>query len=326
MTFTNPKAEEIYGETGVLIGTNVWERFPGAIYEGSPYTKFYYRAMNEGIAGEFEAHYPEPLNVWLHIMVHPTKDGIVTFSRDITEKRRSDAALIQNEKLAAVGRLAASIAHEINNPLESVTNLLYLARRSRELAEVQGYLETAERELRRVSVISNQTLRFYKQSSDPKPVASDDLIGSVLSIHQGRIVNAHVDVQNRRRTQNTVQCFEGEIRQVLNNLIGNAIDAMRLDEKRLLVRSREATHWPTGRMGLMLTIADTGGGISGQTIKHIFEPFFTTKGLGGTGLGLWVSKEIVDRHNGSLRVRSSQKEGRSGTVFTLFLPFDAAKR
>jgi signal transduction histidine kinase len=119
-----------------------------------------------------------------------------------------------------------------------------------------------------------------------------------------------------------LHCFEGEIRQVLNNLVGNAIDAMLADGGRLLVRSRESTNWRTGEKGITLTIADTGMGMNAQVLEKIFEPFFTTKGIGGTGLGLWVCVDIVKRHSGTLRVRSSQHPAKSGTVFALFLPFD----
>jgi signal transduction histidine kinase len=123
-----------------------------------------------------------------------------------------------------------------------------------------------------------------------------------------------------------VRCFDGEIRQVLSNLVSNAIDAMHPAGGRLLLRSREATNWTNGQRGIALTVADTGSGIALSTLNRIFEPFFTTKDIGGTGLGLWVSSEIVNRHHGALRVKSTQKPGRSGTVFTMFLPFDAVSR
>ncbi|HEX3373913.1 MAG TPA: ATP-binding protein, partial [Edaphobacter sp.] len=232
-------------------------------------------------------------------------------------------ALMQTEKLAAVGRLASSIAHEINNPLESVTNLLYLARETAWNPETREYLEIADRELRRVSVIANQTLRFHKQSSRPQWITSEELISSALSVYQGRLVNSSVQVEKRIRAARAVFCFEGEIRQVLSNLIINAIDAMHPHGGRLLMRSREGTDWKTGRKGLIITVADTGSGMSPDTATRIFEPFFTTKEIGGTGLGLWVSHEIVERHGGTLAVRSSPRPGRSGTVFTLFLPFEA---
>jgi PAS domain S-box-containing protein len=255
-----------------------------------------------------------------------TISGIIVLGVDVTESKRAELALMQTEKLAAVGRLASSIAHEINNPLESVTNLLYLARETSWNPETREYLEIADRELRRVSVIANQTLRFHKQSSRPQLITSDDLIGSAISIYQGRLVNSNVEVEKRIRTTSRVLCFEGEIRQVLSNLISNAIDAMHPHGGRLLMRSREGTNWKTGHKGLILTVADTGSGMSPATTAKIFEPFFTTKEIGGTGLGLWVSHEIVERHGGTLAVRSSQHIGHSGTIFTLFLPFEAVVR
>ncbi len=251
--------------------------------------------------------------------------GVVIQGHDITEQKRTEEALIQSEKLAAAGRLAASIAHEINNPLESVTNLLYLARNAEDTGTIHFYLDTAERELRRVSVISNQTLRFYKQSTNPRPVAAEDLIESVLSIYQGRTVNARIQVETRMRAKGLTECFEGEIRQVLSNLVGNAIDAMP-EGGLLLLRSRTGTNWKSDEAGLIITVADTGSGMSQVVRKKLFDAFYTTKGIGGTGLGLWVSREIVTRHQGALHLRSSQGMGTHGTVFRLFLPAHAVKR
>jgi signal transduction histidine kinase len=248
--------------------------------------------------------------------------GILVLGVDVTDRKKAETALLNTEKLAAVGRLAASIAHEINNPLSSVTNLLYLARHSDDINEMHGFLEIAERELRRVSVISNQTLRFHRQSTKPLPVRSEELFESVLSIHQGRLVNSSIEVQKQFRTESAVVCFDGEIRQVLNNLVGNAIDAMQSAGGTLFARSREATDWRTGERGLVFTVADTGTGMSHEVLKRIFEPFFTTKGIGGTGLGLWVCTEIVNRHHGVLRVKSRQGADKNGTVFSLFLPFN----
>lgn len=251
---------------------------------------------------------------------------MIALGVDVTERRLAEQALLQSEKLAAVGRLASSIAHEINNPLESVTNLLYLARRSDDFDDVRSYLVTAEQELRRVSNITNQTLRFYRQSTDPIAVLGEMLVADTLSLYQGRILNSGIQIESRHRAKQPVTCFEGEIRQVLSNVVGNAIDAMHGNGGRLLLRSREATNWKTGRSGLVLTVADTGPGMSSAVMKKIFEAVFTTKGARGSGLGLWISCEIIDRHGGSLRVHSSQREGRSGTVFTLFLPFEAVSR
>ena len=236
-----------------------------------------------------------------------TVSGIIVLGVDVTESKRAEQVLLQSEKLNAVGRLASSIAHEINNPLEAVTNLLYLAQRSAVSPTAQHYLETAEVELQRVSAIANQTLRFYRQSTNPRPARAEDLIGGTLPLYQGRLTNSRVTIERRDRSRRPFICFDGEIRQVLSNLVGNAIDAMNATRGgRLLIRSREATDWTTGRKGIVLTVADTGPGMSPHTLSRIFEPFFTTKDNSGTGLGLWISREIVDRHRGFLRVRSSQ--------------------
>ena len=322
LTYLNPMAERLYGTSSGLVGRNLWEAFPNTIYEGSPFPEHFQRTMDEGTVGSFEAEYGAPLNLILGVEVYPSPDGIVIFSRDITKLKHATAAVMQNEKLAAVGRLASSISHEINNPLESVTNLLYLARRTDDPAALDEYLETAERELRRVAAITNQTLRFYKQSTRPMPVTCFELFNETLQLYQGRLINSNIVVEKRKRASLPALCFEGEIRQVLSNLIGNAIDSMHPGGGRLLLRSREATNWTTGQRGLALTVADTGTGIPALVRKKIFEAFFSTKGIGGAGLGLWVSQEIVNRHRGTLQVRSSEQPNSRGTVFVLFLPFE----
>jgi signal transduction histidine kinase len=231
--------------------------------------------------------------------------------------------LRESEKLAAVGRLASSIAHEINNPLESVMNLVYLAQHAEEAADVRRYLQVADEELKRVSLITAQSLRFYKQSTRPTAIYSAELMDSVSSMYAGLMDNSHVSLQRRYRSERKMVCLESEIRQVLNNLVRNAIDAMRMRGGTLVLRSREATDWRSGVRGVAITVADTGSGMSAETIQSIYKAFFTTKGIGGTGLGLWISSEIVARHKGRLLVRSSQCEGKRGTVFVLWLPFEA---
>jgi PAS domain S-box-containing protein len=261
---------------------------------------------------------------------HRTADGApLRFTGvvlDITERKLAEQALLRTEKLAAVGRLASSIAHEINNPLESITNLLYLARSSDDLEQSREYLALADTELRRASAITSQTLRFHRQSTRPTEITCDELVVTALNVLRSRIVNANITVEKRKRAQRPVLCFDGEIRQVVSNLLINAVDAMHPDGGRLIVRSREGREHTTGRPGLILTIADTGSGMSPETRTKLFEPFYTTKGIAGTGLGLWISKEIVERHQGRLSVRSSQRPGHTGTVFTIFLPFEAATR
>jgi PAS domain S-box-containing protein len=280
--------------------------------------------LNQNLDGAL-AHSPDDHRYW-NVNYSPifNEDGtvraIAASTVETTLQKRAEAALIQSEKLAAVGRMASSIAHEINNPLESVTNLLYIARQYAIIPEVQNFLDLADQELRRVSIIANQTLRFHKQASSPREISCTELFSTVLSLYEGRLRNSAVSVEKRKRNIRRIACFEGDIRQVLNNLVSNAIDAMPTGG-RLLLRSREATDWRTGRRGLVLTVGDTGSGMSPETRAHVFEAFFTTKGINGTGLGLWIGSEIVQRHHGRLLLRSSRNPTHHGTVFSLFLPF-----
>jgi PAS domain S-box-containing protein len=244
---------------------------------------------------------------------------IVPEGSDISDLKMAQMALLQSEKLAAVGRLASSIAHEINNPLEAVTNLLYLARSAAVAPLAKEYLDQADGELRRISAIASQTLRFHRQASSPQAIHASDLFASVLGIFDRRMRNLGVAVEASYCATKPVVCFDGDVRQVLNNLVSNALDSM-TEGGRLLVRSHDSTDWKTKRKGMVLTVADTGCGMSRETTARIYEPFFTTKGDSGTGLGLWVSAEVVRRHKASLQVRS--REG-AGTVFRLFLPYES---
>jgi two-component system NtrC family sensor kinase len=239
----------------------------------------------------------------------------------LIENGRAAAALMQTEKLAAVGRVASSMAHGINNPLEAVTNLLYLSRLETEPGRVRDWLDQADQELRRVAVIANQTLRFHKQASKPRAITCGDLFSTTLLVFEARLRNSGIAVEKRKRANEPVECFEGDVRQVLGNIVANSIDAMPIGG-RLLVRSREGTDWKTGRKGLVLTIADSGLGMDPEAQRRKFEAFYSTKGIGGTGLGLWMSAEIMHRHEGTIRIRSSQSSFAHGTVATLFLPFN----
>jgi PAS domain S-box-containing protein len=250
--------------------------------------------------------------------------AITAASLEITAQKKAEIALIQSEKLAAVGRLASSISHEINNPLEAVTNLLYLIGSDPALpADVIPYVNTAQSELQRVCQIATQTLRFHRQAVRATRVTAEELVGAVLNLYLGRLNNSGIEVQTRYLSRNPVLCLENDIRQVLNNLIDNAIGAMR-HGGRLIARSHDATAFspehPGGRPGIRITIADTGHGMSPAVRARVFEPFFTTKALNGTGLGLWISSGIIARHGGRIAIRSSENPRRHGTVFTLFLP------
>jgi PAS domain S-box-containing protein len=254
-----------------------------------------------------------------------TVEAIAAVVLEITNQKKAEAALIQSEKLAAVGRLASSISHEINNPLEAITNLLYLISLSSDLPDIsRNYLQTAQSELSRVCQIATQTLRFHRQAVRATRVSASDLVDAVLNLYQGRLANSHIQVDARYATSTTVLCFDNDIRQVLNNLIANAIDAMR-SGGRLIVRAHDATdyssEYPLGRPGIRITIADTGHGMSSTVKSRLFEPFYTTKDLNGTGLGLWISAGIVTRHQGRLTYRSTDNPINHGTIFSLFLPW-----
>lgn len=239
---------------------------------------------------------------------------------DVEAQQRAEAALRQSEKLAAVGRLASSIAHEINNPLEGVTNLIYLAQLTAENMETKRYLESAEEEMGRVSQIVNQTLRFHKQQSAVVPTDVAELLDSILTLYRGKLSRDGIELKLKVMPCPPLVCYAGEIRQVLANLIGNALDAMPRGGT-LWLRLRPGTDWRSEKPGIRFTIADTGHGMTPETRRHIYEPFFTTKGETGTGLGLWVSKGIVEKHGGSMHVRSSAKSGSSWTLFSVTLPF-----
>lgn len=242
---------------------------------------------------------------------------------DASERKRSEEALRRSEKLAATGRLAASISHEINNPLEAITNLLFLLRNFCSLEEqAQRYVAMAEHEARRISEITQQTLRFYRQSTSPARTNMGELLDSVLSLFQVRLNTLGIRVERKYDPAMDLFCFAGEVRQVIANLVGNAIDATS-GGGRLIIRARRSRNWKDRRhKGVRITVADTGTGIERELRHRIFEAFFTTKEETGTGLGLWVSHEIILKHQGLVHLRS--RDGASGcptgTVFQIFFP------
>ncbi len=250
---------------------------------------------------------------------------LAVFFVDLREQKRNEELLRRTEKLAAAGRLAASIAHEINNPLEAITNCMYLLEQGELDESSRSYLKMAQGELNRVTHITTQTLRFYRQST--KPVLTDipDLIHSVLALFEGRIRAHSIQVVCDFDGVPQITALDGEIRQVLANVIGNAIDAMigRDEPKVLLLRAKARRSWRTNSEGIAILVADCGTGMDDTTLSRIYEPFFSTKGITGTGLGLWVSAEIVNKHNGRVLVRSRTTEP-SGTVFRIFLPRHSA--
>ena len=242
---------------------------------------------------------------------------------DVSERKRSEEALRRTEKLAATGRLAASIAHEINNPLEAITNLLYLLRRFCNLDDAaMNYVSIAEREVRRMSEITQQTLRFYRQSTLAARATMEELLDSVLDMYGARLATMNITVERRYDPGLDLYCFAGEVRQVISNLVSNAMDAT-AGGGRLIVTARHSRDWVhPHREGVRITIADTGTGMTPEVRERLFEAFFTTKGATGTGLGLWVSHEIILKHHGiiHLRSRTASANHSSGTAFQIFFP------
>ncbi len=253
------------------------------------------------------------------------KQDLAAFYTNLSLQKRAEAALLQTEKLTAVGRLASSISHEINNPLEAVTNLLYIVRNDPTLSSGgKDYLDAADRELARVSQVTSQTLRFHRQSTAATLVEPKTLLDEVLGIYSSRLQNAGIAVSREYRDDVAVTCYEGDIRQVLNNLVNNALASMQ-GGGRLRLRTRFITWWKTGQKGVRITVADTGTGMLADVRTRIFDAFYTTKGIHGTGLGLWISQRIVHKHRGHIRAKSSTALQHHGTVFTLWLPLELAE-
>lgn len=241
--------------------------------------------------------------------------------RDVTQRQLTERALRESEKLAATGRLAATIAHEINNPLESITNVLYLLEKYPRLeAGARQYVVLAEKELQRVVHITRQTLGFYREAAHPGEVRLAQVVEDALAIYDRQIQNCEIAVEKRFDSAGVVSGFPGELRQVISNLLSNALDALPQSGS-LKIHIYDSREWKgEQRPGVRVVVADNGAGIAAPNLQRVFEPFFTTKGEKGTGLGLWVISGIVRKHGGHIRVRSSARPGHSGTCFSVFIP------
>ncbi|HLH08752.1 MAG TPA: ATP-binding protein, partial [Terriglobales bacterium] len=228
-------------------------------------------------------------------------------------------ALRKTERLAAMGRVAGIIAHEINNPLEAITNTFYLLRDHPSLnEEARYYARLGEQELQRVTHIARQTLSFYRESQRAIPVSISEVLDDVLELQTRQIQTSGVELEKDYRAIGVVQGFPVELKQVFLNLIGNAIQAMP-SGGRLRVSIAETNGTGNGRR-VRISITDTGNGIRPEDAKRLFEPFFTTKDTKGTGLGLWISKGIVQKYEGSIRFRSIGNNGKCVTSFCVTLP------
>ena len=239
------------------------------------------------------------------------------------------ARLLKVEKLASAGQLAASLAHEINNPLSSIVNILYLLETDPDLDKaVKEHITTASTELDRVSRIVKQSLSYYRVDTVPVSLVLGQITRDSLKIYGEKLQQAGITLKEDVRSESTLLGFPSELRQVIDNLLLNALQAMPKGG-RLTVSVRDASEWRENgiaRKGLRITLADTGCGIPKEIRRRIFEPFFTTKSGKGTGLGLWVIQGIVAKHEGKIQVRSSDDSGRSGTVISMFLPSHALRK
>jgi PAS domain S-box-containing protein len=261
-----------------------------------------------------------------YTLLEGSKDQYIAFIQDLTALKKSEEAMRQAEMLNTAGRFAASMAHEINNPLAAVTNLIYLAARNDQMGdEARALLGAADKELARVSRVVAQTLRFHRQSTAPVLADVSEIVDSVFSLFDTRFRSDRVVLRREYSTNDRLWCFNNELRHAFANLISNALDATQ-DGGAIRVRVRRGYRGRDRREpGVVVSIADTGSGIPSSMRNRLFQPFFSTKEKTGTGLGLWATENIVRKHRGRITFRTATGTARHGTVFTLFFPFDGIR-
>jgi PAS domain S-box-containing protein len=260
----------------------------------------------------------------ISVTISPIRDskghiiGASKTARDISDRKKIEQVLIQSEKLAANGRMAATVAHEINNPLESVVNLVFLARTSGSINKARVYLQTAEKELERVAHIVRQTLGYYRETAAPVRVDLREVMEDVLTVYQTKLNVYKIAVDCRFDNHRPIVVNKGELVQVLSNVIANSIDAMPQGGV-LHVEIGETIH--SQKEGVQIAIRDNGTGIQQEHLSKVFEPFFTTKGNLGTGIGLWVARQLIEKQHGQIAITSCTDPENSGTTLSIFLPF-----
>lgn len=324
ITTWNRGAERLYGYSAEeAVGSPVQRLAPPERYEEAEQNR---HVLNRG--GSVESYPTERMHkdgtrIPVLLTVSPLRNregqiiGASALARDISAQRRSEEAVRRSQKLATAGRLAASIAHEINNPLEAILNLIYLARNDPRQAE--QYLSMAEEEVARVARLAQQTLGFVRDTASPSRMDAARIMDDVLQLYSRKLESKQIRVTKRYRGNSQISGYAGEVRQLLTNLVVNAVDAMD-DGGTLHVRVTAVREGHDGLEGVRITLADNGSGIPTESLRRIFEPFYTTKKDAGTGLGLWISRGIVQKHGGSIRVRSLVEGRYRGTAFSIFLP------
>jgi PAS domain S-box-containing protein len=245
--------------------------------------------------------------------------GVVLVFHDVVEKRKAEKAVRHSERLAVTGRLAATLAHEIHNPLDTVGNLLYLMDLAPDLQAARQHVALASQEVARVTQMTRHMLAFQRESSKPVPVNIEEILDSVVALFVRKIEAAGIQIEKQVRFEQEFLGLPSEIRQVFANLFGNAVEAVERNGK-IRLHAFASRDWRTGQRGLRVVVADNGPGIPAEVRGKIFEPFFTTKGEAGTGLGLWITSGIIEKNDGTLRLRTVTRAGRTGTCFSVFLP------
>ena len=326
ITSWNEGARKIFGYTAdEMVGQSILRLIPQQLHYEEEVI------LGKIRAGQRIDHYEttrqrkngEPVEV--SVTISPIRDsagaviGASKIARDISDRKRVQILMLQAEKLAATGRMAASIAHEINNPLESLMNIVYLARTySQNDTKVYQLLLTAEGELERVAHIARQTLGYYKDTGSPAQVHIHDLLENVLTVYSSKMRTAGISVDSRFDDPQKIVVSKGEMLQCFSNIIANAIDAMP-NGGQLSVSATQVSG-PSGE-GIQIAIQDSGCGIAQENLSGVFEPFFTTKGSLGTGIGLWVTRQLIEKRGGTIEIASSTAPRMSGTTLTIFIPY-----
>jgi len=327
ITSWNKAAERMYGYTAEeIVGQSILRVIPPELRSEED------EILQKLRAGQRLEHYETTRvtktgqRIEVSLTISPVRDsagcviGSSKIARDISARKQMERLLIQSEKLAAAGRMAATVAHEINNPLEAVLNLIFLARATCPSdSEAHKYLETAEKELERVSHIAQRTLGFYRDSGTPAEVVVDELMADVLTVYRSKLMSKNIAVDYKLEAHRPLTASRGELLQVFSNIIANSIDALERGGS-LHVETLETRD--ARRAGVQVLIRDDGVGIQAEYLTRIFEPFFTTKEKHGTGIGLWIAKQLVAKHGGWIEITSSTAAGNRGTEACIFFPFN----